>query len=80
MASNPERRLVSGPLGATSIGGRRSGRRRNRPTVAAHRSKPLPVPQSNKLDKVFTYDIMAMRGTRFANLGMIADGGGNWRR
>jgi hypothetical protein len=31
--------------------------------AVAHRSKPLPVLKSTNLDKVFTYDIVAMRGT-----------------
>jgi hypothetical protein len=33
------------------------------PAVAAHQSKPLSVLWSTKLDKVFTYVIMATRGT-----------------
>jgi hypothetical protein len=48
--------------------------------VAACRSKPLPSLRSTKLGKVFTYGIVAMRGTRFAHLGMVVDGGGGWRR
>jgi hypothetical protein len=32
--------------------------------------------QSTVLDKVFTYGIMAMRGSRFAHLGIVADGSG----
>jgi hypothetical protein len=51
-----------------------------RPAVVAHRSKPLPALRFTKLDKVFTYNIVAMRGSRFTHLGMAADGGGGWRR
>jgi hypothetical protein len=50
-----------------------------RPAAAAHRSKPLPALWFTKLDKVFTYDIMSTRGSRFAHLGMAAVGGGGWR-
>jgi hypothetical protein len=49
--------------------------RRAWPAAVAHRSKSLPALRSTKLDKVFTYGIVAMRGTRFAHLGMTADGG-----
>jgi hypothetical protein len=80
MASNPERRSASKWLGATLVGGRRFGQRHNRPAVAAHQSKPLPVLRFTKLDRVFTYGIMATRGSRFTHLGMAADGGGGWRR
>jgi hypothetical protein len=80
MASNPEHRSASERLGATLIGGWHSGRRRNRPTVAAHRSKPLPALWFTKLDKVFTYGIVVTRGSLFAHLGMAADGVGGWRR
>jgi hypothetical protein len=57
-------------------GSRRLGRQgwRARPMAAAHRSKSLPAHQSTKLDKVFTYGIVAMRGTRFAHLGMAVAG------
>jgi hypothetical protein len=47
--------------------------------AAARRSKPLPALQFTKLDKVFTYDIVATQGSRFAHLGMEAEGGGGWR-
>jgi hypothetical protein len=47
--------------------------------AAARQSMLLPVLQSTKLDKVFTYGIVAMRGTQFAHLGMAADGGGSWQ-
>jgi hypothetical protein len=80
MASIPERRSASEPLGATLARGRRSGQRHNRPAAAGHRSKPLSVLRFTKLDKVFTYNIMATWGSRFAHLGMAADGGGGWRR
>jgi hypothetical protein len=62
-------------------GSRRLGRqgRRTRPAAAAHRSKPLPVLRFTKLNKVFSYGIMATRGSRFAHIGMAADGGGGWR-
>jgi hypothetical protein len=53
--------------------------RRAWPTAVAHQSKPLPALQSTKLDKVFTYDIMATRGTRFTHVGTAADDGGGWR-
>jgi hypothetical protein len=36
--------------------------RRARPTAAAHRSRPLPVFQSTKHNKVFTYGIRATQG------------------
>jgi hypothetical protein len=48
--------------------------------AAAHRSKQLPVLQFTKLDKVFTYGIVVTQGSRFAHLGMAADGGGGWQR
>jgi hypothetical protein len=54
--------------------------RRARPAAAAHRSKPLPVLRVTKLDKVFTYGIVATKGSRFAHHGMAVDGGGSWRR
>jgi hypothetical protein len=59
-------------------GSRRLGRqgRRARPAVAARWSKPLLALWFTKLDKIFTYGILAMRGSRFAHLGMAADGGG----
>jgi hypothetical protein len=44
--------------------------------VVARQSKPLPVLWFTKLDKVFTYAIVATRGSRFSHLGMAADGGG----
>jgi hypothetical protein len=47
--------------------------------VAAHWSKPLLVLLFTKLDKVFTYDIVVTRGSRFTHLGMAADSGGSWR-
>jgi hypothetical protein len=61
---------------------RRLGRQgwRAQPATAAHRSKPLPALWFTKLDKVFTYGIVATRGSRFAHLGMAVDGGGGWRR
>jgi hypothetical protein len=46
--------------------------------VAARRSKLLPVLRFTKLDLVFFYGIVAMRGSCFAHLGMAADGGGGW--
>jgi hypothetical protein len=54
--------------------------RRIRPTAMAHQSEALPVLWFTKLDKVFTYGIMAMRRSRFTHLGMAADGSGGWRR
>jgi hypothetical protein len=33
------------------------------PAAADHRSQPLSMLRSTKLDKVFTYDIVATRGT-----------------
>jgi hypothetical protein len=80
MASNLERRSASERLGATPAGGRCSGRRRIRPVAAAHRSEPLLVLWFTKLDKVFTYGIVVMQGSRFAHLGMVVDGSGGWRR
>jgi hypothetical protein len=80
MASSPERRSASERLGATPAGEWRSGRRRIRPAVVAHRSEPLPALRFTKLDKVFTYDIVAMRGSQFTHIGMAMDGGGSWRR
>jgi hypothetical protein len=80
MASNPERRSASERLRATPAGGRRSGRQRNWPTVVTHRSKMLPALRFTKLDKAFTYGILATRGSRSAHLGMAADDGGGWRR
>jgi hypothetical protein len=62
---------------------RRLGRqgRRARPTVVAHRSRPLPVLRSTKHDEVFIYGIEATRGTRLAHLGLMAgDDGGQRRR
>jgi hypothetical protein len=43
-------------------------------------SKPLPVLRFTKLNEVFTCGIVAMRGTRFAYLGMVVHSGGGWRR
>jgi hypothetical protein len=80
MASNPVRRSASERLGVTLAGGRRSGRRCNQHAVAARRSKPLPTLRFTKLDKVFTYGIMATWVSQFAHLGMAADGGRDWRR
>jgi hypothetical protein len=80
MASNPERRSVSERLGATPTGRRHSGRWRIRPAAVARRSEPLPALRFTKLDKVFTYNIVATRGSRFAHHGMAADSGGGWRR
>jgi hypothetical protein len=52
--------------------------RRAQPTAVARRSKSLPVLRSNKLDKVFTYGIMATWGTHLSHLGTAVDGGGGW--
>jgi hypothetical protein len=49
-------------------------------TAAAHRSKPLPAPRPTKLDMVFTYGIVAMRGTRSADLGTAAVRWFSWLR
>jgi hypothetical protein len=80
MASNLECRSVSEWLGVAPANGRRSGRRCNQLAAVAHRSKPLPVLRFTKLDKVFTYGIVATRGSRLAHLELAADGGGGWRR
>jgi hypothetical protein len=80
MASNLKRQLASKWLEATLTAGRCSGQRRIRPAVAAHQSEPFPVLRFTKLDKVFTYGIVATRGSRFAHLGMAADNGGGGRR
>jgi hypothetical protein len=48
--------------------------------AAAHRSKPLSALWFTKLDKVFTSGIVATWGSRFAHLGMAADGGRGWRQ
>jgi hypothetical protein len=48
--------------------------------VAPCRSKPLRALRSTKLNKVFTYGIVAMWGTRFAHLGTAADNGDGWRQ
>jgi hypothetical protein len=78
MASNPEHRSVSERLGEALAGGRRSGQRRNRPAAAARRSKPLPALRFTKLDKVFTYGIVATRRTYFAHLGRTSGNNGGW--
>jgi hypothetical protein len=80
MASNPEHRSASERLGATPAGGRRSGRWHIQPAVVAHRNELLPALRFTKLDKVFTYGIVVTRGSRFAHLGMAADGGRGWRQ
>jgi hypothetical protein len=49
--------------------------RRAWPTVAAHRSMPLPALRSTKYDKVFTYGIGATWGTRLAHLGLTTGDG-----
>jgi hypothetical protein len=62
MASNPECRYASERLGA----------------MAARLTEPLPALRFTKLDKVFTYGIVAMWGSQFAHHGMAVDGGGGW--
>jgi hypothetical protein len=64
---------VTRPAGAAR------SRQRARPAAAARWSKPLAAFRFTKLDKVFTYDIVATRGSRFAHLGMAVDGDGGWR-
>jgi hypothetical protein len=66
--------VTTRPVGAAQL------RRRARPVTVAHRSKPLPAFRFTKLDKVFTYSIVVIRGSRFTHLGMAADDGGGWRR
>jgi hypothetical protein len=44
--------------------------------MVAHRNKLLLALPFTKLDKVFTYGIVVMRGSRFAHLGMAANGDG----
>jgi hypothetical protein len=80
MASNSECRSASEWLGATPARGRRSGWWRIQPMAVARRSEPLSALRFTKLDKVFTYDIVASRGSQFAHFGMAADDGGGWRR
>jgi hypothetical protein len=80
MASSPECRSASKQLGATPASGQRSGRQRIWPVAVAHQSEPLLAIRFTKHDKVFTYGIMAMLGSRFAHLGMAADGSGGSRR
>jgi hypothetical protein len=63
----------------TRLAGAAQSWRRARPVVAARRSKSLLALQFTKLDKVFTYGIVATRRSQFAHLGMEADGGGGWR-
>jgi hypothetical protein len=60
---------VSEWLAATPTGRRHSGRWRIRPAAVARRSEPLPALRFTKLDKVFTYDIVATQGSRFAHHG-----------
>jgi hypothetical protein len=66
MASNLERRSASERRGATPAKGQRI-----QPAAVARRSEPLPALHFTKLDKVFTYGIVAMRGSRFAHLGIV---------
>jgi hypothetical protein len=40
--------------------------------------EPITSAPVTKLDKVFTYGIVATQGSRFAHLGMAADDGGGW--
>jgi hypothetical protein len=68
----------NGRLGATLVGGRCSCRRHHRPTAAAHRSKTLLALRSTKLDKVFTYGIVAMQRTYFAHHGRTSGNRGGW--
>jgi hypothetical protein len=77
MTSNPERRSASGWLGATPAGGGgRSGRWRNWPAEAAHRSWPYTVLWTSVFDEVLTYDIGATWRTYFAHLGRTAGNNG----
>jgi hypothetical protein len=46
--------------------------------AAARRSKPLLALRSTKLDKIFTYGIVAMRRTNFAHLGRTSGNNGGW--
>jgi hypothetical protein len=78
MASKSERRSASERLGETPARGRRSGQWSNRPMAAARRSKPLLALRSTKLDKIFTYGIVAMRRTNFAHLGRTSGNNGGW--
>jgi hypothetical protein len=80
MASNLEHRSASELLGATPAGGQSSGRLCNWPVAGAHRNKPLLALRFTKLDKVFTYNIVATQGSRFTHHGMAADGDGGGRR
>jgi hypothetical protein len=78
MASNLERRSTSEQLGATPARGRCSDRQCNWPTTAARWSKPLPALRSTKLDKIFTYGIVATRRTYFAHHGRTLGNNGGW--
>jgi hypothetical protein len=40
--------------------------------------EPITSAPVTKLDKVFTYGIVATQGSRFAHLGMAANDGGGW--
>jgi hypothetical protein len=62
--------VVTQPTGAAR------SRQRARLVAAARQSKPLPALWFTKLDKVFTYGIVATRGSRFDHLGKVADDGG----
>jgi hypothetical protein len=59
MASNLEHQSMSERLGATPVG----GGRRILSAAVARWSEPLPALWFNKLDKVFTYGIVAMQGS-----------------
>jgi hypothetical protein len=78
MASNLERRLASGRLGATPSRGQCSGRRRNRPAVVAHRSWPYTVLQTLVFYEVFTYGIGTTWRTYFVHIGRTSVNNGGW--
>jgi hypothetical protein len=63
-------------LGATPAGGRRFGRWRNRPAVAAHRSWPYTA--TSIFNKVFTYGIGVTWRTYFSHLGRTAGNNDGW--
>jgi hypothetical protein len=68
---------VSERLGVTPAEGRRSGQLHIRPAATAHQSKSLPALRSTKLNKVFTYGIVA---TREISIRSPWDGSGWWWR
>jgi hypothetical protein len=63
---------VSGRLGVTLAGGRRSGLRRGRSAVVTHRSWPYMTLMTSVFNEDFTYDIEVTWRTYFAHLGRTA--------